>query len=533
MPSCLPDGANLENTRKRARRLQRGVRSGDPTALALLAEHGAGLDAPHDRFPLTAAQRVVARAYGFAGWPRLVAFLTEAAPRRIDPTLRVPDADDPADTFCRLACLTWTRDDDPGHRERARRMLAEDPSLVDRSAWAAATASDPDALSRHLAAGRAAAGRAAAGSAPSEPAPSGPAAAAPSSASPSGPPASDLAPSSASPSGTAAADAHGGPHGWTPLLHLTYSRLDPAVPADRVLTCARLLLDAGADPNAGFLWAGLVPPFTVLTGVFGEGEQGPARQPRHPHSQALARLLLDAGADPNDGQALYNRMFRPDDDHLVLLLEYGLGRGDGGPWRRLLGTAMPTGPELLRQQAEFAVEYGYAERVRLLATHGADVVSPLADGTTLVGLADAKGDVTVVEALVAAGARRPPVDTVNELVAAVQSGDADAVDALLAAHPGLAERARTGRPGLVVRLRRPAAVALAARLGFDLDARPDGRTALHEAAFADDVALARALVEAGADPTIEDTEHHSTPLGWAQHARAEAAAAYLSGLERR
>ena len=71
----------------------------------------------------------------------------------------------------------------------------------------------------------------------------------------------------------------------------------------------------------------------MLTGVFGQGELGPVRQPRHPHSLALARLLLEAGANPNDGQALYNRMFEPDNDHLELLFEFGLGAGDGGPWK--------------------------------------------------------------------------------------------------------------------------------------------------------------------------------------------------------
>src|SRR5207237_1397805 len=75
---------------------------------------------------------------------------------------------------------------------------------------------------------------------------------------------------------------------------------------------------------------GLVPPFTALTGAFGEGEGGPARQPRHPYSVELATALLDAGADPNDGQALYNRMFTPDDDWLALLFRYGLGRVPSG-----------------------------------------------------------------------------------------------------------------------------------------------------------------------------------------------------------
>jgi hypothetical protein len=45
-------------------------------------------------------------------------------------------------------------------------------------------------------------------------------------------------------------------------------------------------------------------------------------------------MLLEAGADPNDSQALYNRQFEPDDGHLRLLIEFGLGTDRGGPWHR-------------------------------------------------------------------------------------------------------------------------------------------------------------------------------------------------------
>jgi ankyrin repeat protein len=138
------------------------------------------------------------------------------------------------------------------------------------------------------------------------------------------------------------------------------------------VAAAGILLESGADPNAGYLWEGLVPPFTVLTGLFGEGEQGPVNQPRHPSSISLARVLLDAGADPNDGQTLYNRMFRPDDDHLEVLLPAGLGRGDGGPWKRLLGDRVPTPTELVADVLERAVNFGHGDRVALLRAHGID-----------------------------------------------------------------------------------------------------------------------------------------------------------------
>jgi hypothetical protein len=114
----------------------------------------------------------------------------------------------------------------------------------------------------------------------------------------------------------------GGPHGWSPLLYQAYARHDPSVSQEATLETARLLLDAGADPNDGRFWHALPTPFTVLTGVLGHGERG---QPWHPHAMAFARVLLERGADPNDGQALYNRMFGDNDDHLVLLFEFGLG----------------------------------------------------------------------------------------------------------------------------------------------------------------------------------------------------------------
>ena len=86
---------------------------------------------------------------------------------------------------------------------------------------------------------------------------------------------------------------------------------------------------------------------------------------RHPHSIALARLLLDAGADPNDGQTLYNRMFRADDDHLELLVAYGLGRGDGGEWMARLGPDAPDTPaELLAKQFRWAISHGFTRARR-------------------------------------------------------------------------------------------------------------------------------------------------------------------------
>ena len=244
----------------------------------------------------------MARRYGFPSWACLKRHVEV-----IERYSRFPDrmtAGEPAslaDEFLRLVTAYYA--DQPERWAEGRRLLAEHPEITAGSVHAAAAAADTTALRRILAADPAAARR------------------------------------------------EGGPFRWPPLFYLAYSRHDPQVAEDAVLTAARLLLDAGADPNAGYLFQGLLTPFTVLTGVFGEGELGPVRQPRHPHSLALARLLLEAGADPNDGQALYNRMFELGNDHLELLFEFGLGAGDGGPWRRRLGDAVDTPAQMLRERS--------------------------------------------------------------------------------------------------------------------------------------------------------------------------------------
>ena len=61
---------------------------------------------------------------------------------------------------------------------------------------------------------------------------------------------------------------------------------------------------------------------------------------------------------------------------------------------------------------------------------------------------------------------------------------------------------------------------------LDAGARTDGRgifgaTALHWAAFIGDAVLVRRLLEKGAPPDLKDNKHDSTPLGWAEHGRGK------------
>ena len=160
---------------------------------------------------------------------------------------------------------------------------------------------------------------------------------------------------------------------------------------------ARLLLQHGADPDAGYLWDGMDnSPFTALTGVFGGGEDA-INQPPHEQCAELARVLLDAGADPNDPQTLYNRQFEPANDHLLLLFEYGLGQPHRSLWAKRLGPTFPEPAEMLHDQLLFAAHYDFLERVELLVEHGVDVGRrggghPIHQGRSAYEIAVAQGE---------------------------------------------------------------------------------------------------------------------------------------------
>lgn len=95
-----------------------------------------------------------------------------------------------------------------------------------------------------------------------------------------------------------------GPKGWTPLLYLAFTRLPIEASRENAVSIARLLLDAGADPNAWF-HAG-DSHYTPMTGIVGEGEED---RPPHPRRDELAPLFLDFGANPYDIQVVYNLGF--------------------------------------------------------------------------------------------------------------------------------------------------------------------------------------------------------------------------------
>ena len=501
-PRGLPGNANLEQLKNGAKSFQRAVRAGDAGAAEVVREFHPRLGQAQpgspelEAFKRADAQLVVARSFGFPSWPKLKAYV-ELTPRYSRSPHAQPigepirDQQELVDEFLRLACLTYGGDD-PARWAKAREMLDATPQLATASIYAIAAVGEAAAAQELL----------------------------------------ERDPE--------AVNRQGGPHDWEPLLYLTYSRLGPTHPGRDALATARVFLDHGADPNAGFLWEGLSPPFTALTGAFGSGEGDP---PAHSDWIPLARLLLAYGVDPNDEQTLYNRHWDGDDHWLELLFEFGLGSGDGGRWHRLLAPVHATPRQMVEEQLRSAAGSGFAGHVRLLLDHGVD---PEARGTrnhayetkTPREEAMLRGHRECAELLRAAGATSGATPLYTFLQDATE-GDRERVERLLADDPTLTDQAIALYPDQLVRAAQRnsvAGVAVLIELGFDVNAtnrleRYRESAPLHEAAWRGNLAMIELLLAHGADPNQRDGSYDATPAGWAEENGQKEAQRYLATLE--
>lgn len=415
---------------------------------------------------LATAQLVVAREHGFTSWPKLRA---EVIDRTADFAQRVE---------------TFLYESVAGRDDRPVRMLREHPAITTHDFRAAIVAGDAAALRPMLAADPGLAVRA------------------------------DRA------------------TGWPPLLGVCMSRwhlLDPAGSAG-LCDVARLLLDAGADPNTT-VGGGPGRPDHCSTLFAAAGVRANAE---------LTELLLERGAIP-DEHTVYLAAFHDDHRPLELLLERGapvddtalaapLTTGDAEAARLLLEAGADAErripPEALGQgdpgelPVPVAVRKGHSvELIELLLQRGADPRKPARDGQTPYRLAVRQGRHDLAELLVTYGAR-PDTTEVDLFLDACLRGDRAEADRRLAADPGLMSRL-TDTDRAVIFLAadtgNAAAVALLLDVGFPLNARggDDGATPLHIAAGAGSVEVIQLLLDRGADVHARDARWHSTPAVWA------------------
>ncbi|HKO17025.1 MAG TPA: ankyrin repeat domain-containing protein [Gemmatimonadaceae bacterium] len=265
---------------------------------------------------------------------------------------------------------------------------------------------------------------------------------------------------------------------------------------------------------------------------------------------APLRLLLAAGADPNAGNdrgwtPVHEAGYRNDPEMLVLLLASG-GRVD-------LEAHGAGGTPLA-----VALFWGHREAAELLAT--SSILPRNLRIAAALGRPDLVGECftgagrLTSEALAGRGFYRPhsgfpawrhsddPQEVLDEaLVWAAKSGRVDVMPMLVDRGARVAADPYRGTPLIwAASTGRAEAVRWLMEHGADVNQRAtfggpshgQGVTALHLAAQSGRLEMVKLLLDLGADPTITDELYQSTPARWADHGDHEAVAAYLQELVR-
>jgi ankyrin repeat protein len=287
--------------------------------------------------------------------------------------------------------------------------------------------------------------------------------------------------------------APGGPLGWAPLLYVTHSCFAP-------VELAASLLARGADPNAYF-----ENEYGRMSALYGAAGVV--------HSPEMTRLLLEAGADPNDGESVYHSVEAADPACLGLLLEHGGNPSDGLAHALDFDRVEPV-RMLLEAGADASDVLGHAVRrgrgpdvIRLLVAHGARLDAPAGETwrpdaplRTPYQHAVLRGMDEVASALASLGA-------------SVEVSDADLAVAALAGGLGALDYDQQEAVILAALRGRVDAVLDAVGPGFEgvVGGSPRG-TLLHFAAWEGSAAVAKRLLERGADPVAVSGAEYSTPL---------------------
>jgi ankyrin repeat protein len=337
----------------------------------------------------------------------------------------------------------------------------------------------------------------------------------------------------------ALATVKGGPRGWDALTYLCFSKfLREPHRSPGFMRAAAALLDAGANPNTGFLDDSHQPQPAFESVLYGAA--GVA------HHAELTRLLLERGADPNDDEVPYHAPETTDNAALYALVESGrltadslatmllrkadwhdgggieylLARG-ADPNRMTLGRATALHHAVRRDNARWNIE--------AMLDHGGDPrIASTGDGTSAIALAARRGRRDLLELFEHRGI---PIDLRggDRLIGACAYGDEAAVRGM-ARHDSTAVREIVEAGGSLLAEfagnGNAAGVRCLLALGVAVDARYEGdpyfgiapaSTALHVAAWRARHDVVPLLVEGGADPAARDGQGR-TPLALAVRA---------------
>ncbi|HYW30319.1 MAG TPA: ankyrin repeat domain-containing protein, partial [Gemmatimonas sp.] len=312
-----------------------------------------------------------------------------------------------------------------------------------------------------------------------------------------------------------------GVKGWEPLLYLCFARLPLPAATDNALGIARLLLDAGADPNA-YCMAG-DSRYTPLVGAIGEGEES---RPPHPHRDALVTLLLERGAEPYDMQVVYNIGFRGKLQwFLELIHARSVALGRDADWRDPAWGMLDMGGygSGARWHLAHAIAADDVELAEWCLVYGADPNAvPASDERSpkhsLHQEAVLRGRIDIAELLLRHGAVASDLEVsgLQQFARACMQLDRERATAMLGEHP---EYLRAPEPlHDAARRNRGDVVRLLLDLGVSPNVEnPSKERALHAAAYAGSTTATRVLIESGAEIDPVESNYGNTPLGAAAY----------------
>ena len=322
-----------------------------------------------------------------------------------------------------------------------------------------------------------------------------------------------------------AAGTKGGPRNWEPLLYVCFSRFarGGSERSAGLLETARLLLRAGADPNASYIHE-LYPdsPLSCLYGATGLN-----------NNAALGLVLLEAGANPNDGESLYHSTEHPDLECARLLLRHGalpdkanalkhmLDREDSDGVRLLLDAGAD--PNEVNERGETALHWAIwrgrsVSILSMLLDAGAAINAQRKDGRTAYVIAIRSGQTEAARLLEARGANTE-LSAVDRFIAECESASPQDLERLLGAPPAAGALPDGGRLLTdLVQSHSTGAVRALLAAGVPVNSRGEhGATALHWACWKGYADLVRLLLDRGSSLTAEDEQFHGTPAGWFGH----------------